>query len=477
MRSERILLVDGESTSASSVTLLLATLGFPPADTAVTADEAVEIAENRLFDLVLFDEKNGERPQTANAAGRIIRHFGIPSIVLTGDAELAARENSRLDAPFGYVRKPVRADELLEAIDRALFRRSVERRLDSKDRWLQAILAGAGDAIIATGVDEVIQFMNPAAGRLTGWPPDEARGIRIDRILRLHEADGNEETELLPLHGRATDSGALADGAMVLTKEQMPIHVDGTMSRIRDRDGNVEGTIFALHDTTLMQRLSDTIDYQANHDALTGLFNRAYFSRRLGALIEQAKAGNSTHALIYLDLDQFKVVNDTWGHLAGDELLRHATSIISTFIRSSDIGARIGSDEFGVLLERISAERARFIAERLKTAITNRKFLWEGKVFSLSSSIGVVTIDAKSNDAYGVLAAANDACYLARDLGGNRIQVYEDEQSLLQKRRGEMEWISKIKWALDEGAFRLYFQPIVPLLDSTLTPKCEILLR
>jgi Amt family ammonium transporter len=223
--------------------------------------------------------------------------------------------------------------------------------------------------------------------------------------------------------------------------------------------------------------MSETIDYQASHDTLTGLSNREFFSKRLDALITECKSGGPTHALIYLDIDQFKVVNETSGHVAGDELLRHTTSVIRTVIRASDVGARLGSDEFGILLENISPERAEYIAERLRARLHREKFTWEPGVFTITSSIGLVLLNERSKDIYSVLANADDACYIAKELGGNRIQVYEDDESVFQQRRGEMEWISKIKWAIDEDRLRLYYQPIVPIMDSGKRHKCEILLR
>lgn len=352
-----------------------------------------------------------------------------------------------------------------------------EREFDRQERRLVAVLAGIGDAVIATDVENRILFINDAAARLTGWMPSEAKGKRVELLLRLDADPSNGMTELVSPEEEVPSYTSLSDSTVVITKERELIHVEGTMSRIQDASGRPEGTIYALRDRTIMQRLSETIDYQASHDTLTGLYNRSFFSKRLPSLVEQARSGAVTHALIYIDIDQFKVVNDTWGHLAGDELLRHATSIITGIIRSSDLAARVGSDEFGILLERIAPEPARLIAERLLSAINSKKFLWEGRVLSLSSSIGVVSIDQKSKDIYSLLAAANDACYLARDLGGNRIQVYEDEESLIRKRRGEMRWLSRIKTALEEGGFKLYYQPIVPLLDPGKIMKCEILLR
>ena len=352
-----------------------------------------------------------------------------------------------------------------------------ERERERQERRFAAILAGIGDAVIATDAENRILLINEAAARLTGWTPPEAKGRRIEAILKFDADPSNGTAELLSPEEEIPSSTVLSDSTLVVTRGRELIHVEGTMTRIQDSFGRPEGTIYALRDRTIMRRLSETIDYQASHDALTGLYNRAFFAKRLPSLLEQARSGAATHALIYIDIDQFKVVNDTWGHLAGDELLRHATAIITGIIRSSDLAARVGSDEFGILLERIAPEPARLIAERLLSAINSKKFLWDGRVLSISSSIGLVSIDQKNGDIYSLLAAANDACYLARDLGGNRIQVYEDEESLIRKRRGEMAWLSRIKSALEDGRFRLYYQPIVPLLDPAKDTKCEILLR
>ena len=186
-----------------------------------------------------------------------------------------------------------------------------------------------------------------------------------------------------------------------------------------------------------MKRLSDTINYQASHDSLTGLINRDRFNTRLEQLIAESLSVGTEHALIYLDLDQFKVINDTCGHAAGDEMLLQTTHIIKNVVRSSDVCGRLGGDEFGIILEKASRDHALEIAKRLHERLRNTRIIWDKNIFSIKSSMGIVVIDSQVANLGNALAAADDACYVAKDTGGNKIQVYEDSSNIFQKRRGK----------------------------------------
>ncbi len=256
------------------------------------------------------------------------------------------------------------------------------------------------------------------------------------------------------------------------------IWVRATMRSI-ELETDKPSVLVTCEDISEARILSEQLEYQANHDALTGLINRVEFEKRLRRVLN-SEPDDADHALCYLDLDQFKVINDTCGHLAGDELLRRISDILNTVVRKRDTLARMGGDEFAVLLEHCSIEQAKRVAKELLRCVETLRFVWEGKRFVLGVSIGLVPMRANSGSLTDILSAADAACYAAKDAGRNRIHVYYSDDKELNRRRGEMEWVSKINQALEEDLFRLEKQAI-SLLDSKADKKrgkhYELLLR
>ena len=224
------------------------------------------------------------------------------------------------------------------------------------------------------------------------------------------------------------------------------------------------------------RQAEDLLRHQASHDALTGLINRREFERRLAGALREARELGRRHALCYMDLDQFKIVNDVCGHGAGDELLQQLVVQLRGCVRETDTLARLGGDEFGLLLENCSLESAERAAQNLLERVRRFRFAWLGKTFEVGVSIGLVPIDGSSGDASSVLSAADVACYTAKDLGRHRVHVYRTDDTEVTRRRGEMDWVSRIKHALREGQFRLFAQPIVATRDGEPRDR-EVLLR
>ena len=231
----------------------------------------------------------------------------------------------------------------------------------------------------------------------------------------------------------------------------------------------------------VMRRVSEKnrqLAYQASHDALTGLINRREFEQRLERSIAQARAQAATHALLYLDLDQFKVVNDTCGHAAGDELLQQLARILICSVRHRDTLSRLGGDEFGMLLENCPLDKAVEIANKLLAAIEHYQFSWADNTFTLGISIGVVPIDRSTTDIASTMSAADSACYIAKESGRNRVQIAHLGDRRLQERHGEMQWVARLNRALEMDQFVLYFQPIIPCANKSLNGRhVEILVR
>ncbi len=230
-------------------------------------------------------------------------------------------------------------------------------------------------------------------------------------------------------------------------------------------------------DNTESHLLSEQLKLQASLDSLTGLLNRRAFEQCLRHALEGARQEHWVHALCYLDLDQFKVINDTCGHAAGDTVLRQLAHVLERCVRKQDALARLGGDEFGVLMERCDAEGAMRVAKTLCKAVNDFRFVWADKTFRLGASIGLVLIDKDSEGLNAVLSAADSACYAAKDAGRNRIHLYAEEDTELQRRHGEMQWVSRINQALEQNRFRLVFQPIMPISAPPNGHHYELLLR
>jgi diguanylate cyclase (GGDEF)-like protein len=224
-------------------------------------------------------------------------------------------------------------------------------------------------------------------------------------------------------------------------------------------------------------RAEKQLQHMAYHDSLTDLKNRRELDQVLNSALDSARTNGEHHAFMYLDLDQFKVINDTCGHMAGDELLRQVSGVLKKQVRENDLLARLGGDEFGVLLPNCSLDHAEVLANMLRETLEGHKFIWETHPFSTSVSIGLVDITPESKSSNEILSNADMACFAAKSRGRNRVHIYTAEDGELVLRRDEMQWVSKIDSALNEQRFLLYQQPITPLVDSSGPKHVEILLR
>lgn len=237
--------------------------------------------------------------------------------------------------------------------------------------------------------------------------------------------------------------------------------------------------LIVSEDTTEAHKLASDLAYQAGHDWLTGLVNRREFERRLNALLDSARREKRRFALCYLDLDQFKIINDTSGHLVGDQVLREVASLLLEVVPEQDTVARLGGDEFGILTNDSALGSAEDLGRRLCGIIEKRRFVWENRKFSLGVSIGIAPLNETSGTVADVLRSADRACYAAKEKGRNRVHVFREDDAELEKRRGEMEWVNRTQCAMSDGRLHLFFQPIVPLhrFSGDTGEHYELLLR
>jgi diguanylate cyclase (GGDEF)-like protein/PAS domain S-box-containing protein len=355
-------------------------------------------------------------------------------------------------------------------------KRAEEAMFAEKDR-AHVTLQSIGDAVITTDAQARIDFLNPVAERLTGWTLEEARSRPIGEVLQL--IDESTRRPVAYVLDRVLGEGETAvpsDHNVLVNRRGEELAIQETASPIRNADGEAVGAVIVFGDVTKERRLKRALSYQASHDALTGLINRREFDSRLEAAVLAAQRGDCEYVLLYVDLDQFKVVNDTCGHSAGDRLLRDITSLLQTRVRASDTIARLGGDEFGLLLERCSLEQAERVADSIRQAIHGYRFLWGASSLSVGASIGVVRIGKDTTSSASVLSAADIACYAAKDGGRNRVQVYERDHG--SSRHREMQWVGRIARAVEEGRLELYAQRIVPLTPNPgAAPFYELMVR
>ncbi len=348
---------------------------------------------------------------------------------------------------------------------------------DEKER-AQVTLQSIGDGVITTDREGRIEYLNPVAEQLSGWRSAEARGATIMNVLRLRDEVTRNEIENPLLRCLREDKVInFGEHSVLINRLGQEIAIQDSAAPIRDREGKTVGAVVVFRDVTKERRLKRALSFQASHDALTGLINRREFDNRLQLALQGARDGEGSHALLYVDLDQFKVVNDTCGHSAGDRLLRDVTALLQQKVRSADVIARLGGDEFGILAQHCSIEQATRIAEAIRQAVRDYRFTWEQNAASIGASIGVVEITQDSESVAALLSAADIACYAAKDAGRNRVHVYNADE--VSGRHREMYWVSRVTRAVDENRLELEYQAIRPTsaAAAALPPFYELLVR
>jgi diguanylate cyclase (GGDEF)-like protein/PAS domain S-box-containing protein len=362
--------------------------------------------------------------------------------------------------------------------DLTQWRRAQETRSKTNEQ-ARATLESIGDAVITSDGIGLITYLNPVAERLTGWAGGEAVGHPLDAVLPLiSEATrhpvSNTAARCLE-EGRSID---LEEGVLLLRRDGTEVPIGDSAAPIRDRNGRTTGVVLVIQDESEKRRIGHRLSYEASHDALTGLINRREFERRLTRVVTELTDPASEHVLLCLDLDRFKVINDSCGHEAGDEMLRRLSTLLSCHMRKRDTLARLGGDEFAVLLENCPLAEAERIAETLRTEVADFRFEWAGKTFTISASIGLVRLAPETDGIAAVLRVADAACYAAKESGGNRTHLERLGSGSIGTSQALSRRVTRMARAVDEGHFQLYAQAIVPLQPEVpARSRREILLR
>ena len=340
-------------------------------------------------------------------------------------------------------------------------KRAEDALFAEKERAL-VTLQSIADGVITTDTEGRVEYLNPVAEYLTGWSRDTARGQPLPDVLSLfYDRTGSpmdSPAEVALRQGRAIN---WSESHHLVRNDGSEFRVVSTAAPIRDRETGIMGAVVVFQDVSQMAILQRQLTYQATHDALTGLINRYEFDRRLRLAVQ--RGGDPYHVLCYLDLDHFKVVNDTCGHTAGDELLCQITKLLRSQVRRTDTLARLGGDEFALLLEDCHVDQAQAIADKLVHAMSSFRFLHDQTSLSVGVSVGLALIQRNDDDPNQVLSVADEACYIAKEKGRNRSYLYQADMVESSRWHKEMHWASKLQKAIDEDRFVLFAQPIVPL--------------
>jgi diguanylate cyclase (GGDEF)-like protein len=364
--------------------------------------------------------------------------------------------------------------------------------------WAQIALNAIRDAVIRTNGAGEIEYLNPGAIALLGKNLQQAQGCTIAQVCSLVLDDTEQPLENpvaqvlnLKVGSHNTDCATTLQSYLTpatLTTHQgkhyaidlsiAPMYTTGSDPQSKTSQ-KITGAVMVFRDVTETRKLAQQLSWEASHDALTRLVNRREFEHRIEAAIATAQKLQTHHVLCYIDLDRFKLVNNTCGHRAGDILLCELAQILQQQLRGVDTLGRLGGDEFGILIQGCSLLQAELIAERIRLQVQAFRFQWNGKRFGIGVSIGLVQIDANSPDVNHVLSAADAACYAAKEAGRNRIYSYRATDDQLAQQHSERQWISRIHDAIEMNRFRLYAQAIVPVnpIPNGREQHVEILLR
>ncbi|MEW4983950.1 MAG: EAL domain-containing protein [Cycloclasticus sp.] len=352
----------------------------------------------------------------------------------------------------------------------------ISAQIRREKKWASVTLLSIADAVITTDPEGRIITVNDTAEKLTGLTRSSMQGTLIDRVCPLSQDKENLTTH--PVLNCLQDRLILTDSEnfQFISEQDTHYAVNLSIAPIIDSDESLLGTVMIFRDITQARNVSAQLDWQAKHDHLTGLINRREFERQLKKHLADAKKNQNTHCMMYIDLDQFKVINDTCGHGVGDKLLGQISQLLQNQLRQDDILARIGGDEFCALLPMCAIENALVIANTLRQGILEHRFVHNNKPYVLGASIGLIAINGQEQSAAEILSAADSACYAAKSAGRNRVHTHNAQGDGSAQPQELMQWFSRLQIALEEDLFVLYAQEIASI-GSKKTPHYEVLVR
>ena len=395
----------------------------------------------------------------------------LPVIQATGQ-RIWVRASGAAEFEGGKVVRLVGAFQDITAL------RAITAELAEQHELMRVTLQSIGDAVITTDAAGQITWLNPVAERLTGWLNVDAKGRPVGQVFHIV----NESTRAPTENPVATclqqgKVAGLANHTLLISRHGEEFGIEDSAAPIRNERGELLGAVLVFHDVTEQRRLSGEMSYRATHDSLTGLVNRAEFETRLRRTLNKAHEDRSEHALLFIDLDQFKLVNDACGHSVGDQLLQQVSKLLGETVRARDTLARLGGDEFAVILENCTAEQAQRVSQQICERMDDFRFVHDERRFRIGASIGLVPVDNRWGTTAAVIQAADTSCYAAKEAGRNRVHTWFDTDQAMRARHGEMQWAARLEQALDENRFALYAQRIHALDDQAHGLHAEVLIR
>lgn len=473
----KILVVEDEIIISKDIQRSLKKLGYQVVGSAITGSDAIAKAEQVQPDLVLMDIRIQGDMDGIETAALMRERFHLPVIYLTAFADAPTLERARETGPFGYLLKPFEERELTTAIEMAFYKHASERRLQKNEEQLRRVLETGADAIVLLNHVGQITFANAAAERIFGITREElmARAV-YDDVWQIRALDGGgfPAADLPFERARHADTAVYGIEFTVAHASGRRVVISTNASPLRDEQGNFEGAVCFMSDITERRALQERLQYQALHDPLTSLPNRALFLNRLEHALTRLERSPAPLAVMFLDLDNFKNVNDSLGHASGDQLLVAVAERLQKSLRSGDTAARMGGDEFTILIDHIeNPNYALNIVQRILESLQT-PFEVAGREVFTSPSIGIAFSTEASEQANELLRQADTAMYEAKRKGRARYEVYREGIARATLERLELE--SDLRHALERNEFILYYQPKVRL-NSEGTSGFEALIR
>jgi len=347
-----------------------------------------------------------------------------------------------------------------------------------KHELLQVTLQSIGDAVITSDTEGNTAWLNPAAEQLTGWHSSEAIGLPISNIFNvICESDRRPANNPVAICLTKEERITTETPNILVAKDGREFGIEESASPIFNNTGDLLGAILVFRDVTDQRRRDAVMQYRATHDSLTGLVNRIEFESRVQLALDDSHKNNAKHALMFIDLDQFKLVNDACGHAEGDLLLQQIAKLLSNNVSRDDVIGRLGGDEFAILLENCDTAEAQKVAQRICGCMDDYSFVHEERRFRIGTSIGLVPLDNRWNNIESATQAADSACYAAKDAGRNRVHLWFDTDKSAQLRQEDTQWADKLATALDEDGFVLHAQKIKPVNEMETGIVAEVLIR
>jgi diguanylate cyclase (GGDEF)-like protein/PAS domain S-box-containing protein len=418
-----------------------------------------------------------DAPQAAAARADILAQARVPLLQVLNEvvtihqrqADAAMDRLNRIEQiAFSAILATLLAEGLFifRPMIRLVGRRAKEAKilndaLAERHELLRVTLRAIGDGVITTDTHGRITWMNPVAENLTGWCVDQAAGRPIEEVFAVfHEETGATVPNPITICLAENRIAVLAAQTMLRSRHGDERGIQDSAAPIVDGEGRIIGAVLVFSDVTQQHKLAGEMTYRATHDALTGLLNRAEFEHRMAYQLHKAHADQTENAILYIDLDQFKLINESCGHTAGDQMLLEIAKLLSGLVRASDTAARLGGDEFAILLDRCPMEHAQVLAQNICERLDDYRFAFRDQRIRVGASIGLVPMDSRWSDSVALLHAAEACCYAAKEAGRNRVYNWSDSEQRISDRHGQARWATRLEQALDEDRFVLFAQRI-----------------